>query len=164
MGRSALPRLFVFGSALIAVAVRSGLSNMSTTTELHKVSKERDLFAQALWEYDQAIEAVLEASVAGQPEAFMDRYHDLDELRGRVWATYNAVSDELKKRSKQSSNGRTISYRSFGDGDDIRHGSFVRRIDGDGAVIVHDFQTNEDVIVIDDHVLDWGCEKGDDDA
>jgi hypothetical protein len=56
----------------------------------------------AMWRLDRAVEAVLVADVAGDDGARAAALHELDRIRGSIWATYNSASDELKSRERRA--------------------------------------------------------------
>lgn len=60
--------------------------------------------ASALWQLDRAVQAVLSDEVAASPVAF----YELDEVRGRIWARYDAASDYLKARELREARARNI--------------------------------------------------------
>lgn len=55
---------------------------------------------QALVDLDRAVGRSLEAGVTGDADLIDAELHGLDEVRGRIWATYNRASDVLKEADR----------------------------------------------------------------
>lgn len=64
----------------------------------HNTTLAKDIFtfADALWKLDQAVERALLSDVKEDCDL-----HQLDVTRGQIWATFNVVSDELKRRDRE---------------------------------------------------------------
>ena len=61
----------------------------------------------AMWRLDRAVEQALlvhSATTTGELEReyLNGAMHELDRVRGEIWATHNSVSDELKHRDRQA--------------------------------------------------------------
>lgn len=64
---------------------------------INGLANDKRALVKALVEIDTAAGEVLYASLAGQEIISISaELHTLDEVRGRVWASYNAASDALK--------------------------------------------------------------------
>lgn len=80
----------------------------ATIEEMGVLANDKRALVKALVEIDTAAGEVLYASLAGQEIISISaELHTLDEVRGRVWASYNAASDALKRADPNHPFGRT---------------------------------------------------------